>query len=339
MSTRILVPELGESVNEANVIRWLKHEGQPVHTGETVVELETDKIDLQVEAERDGVLAKIEQTEGKSVKPGDVLGFIEEGTRAELPAAAPSKPTTSEKAPSPETPVPSATHRDVSADDHREQRQKMSMRRQTIARRLVEAQRSTASLTTFNEIDMSKLMQLRDRRTAGITAFFVRAAIGALKEFPVLNAEVRSDEVVLKQYFDIGIAVAADEGLVVPVIRDADRLSISALDTAIRELAQRSKEKTLSLEDLRGGTFTITNGGVFGSLLSTPILNAPQVGILGLHEIKKRPTAVDGNVEVRPMMYVALTYDHRLVDGREAVQFLVRVKDLIEDPDKMLLEA
>jgi 2-oxoglutarate dehydrogenase E2 component (dihydrolipoamide succinyltransferase) len=224
----------------------------------------------------------------------------------------------------------------------------MSKRRATIARRLVEAQRTAAMLTTFNEVDMSAIMTLRARRKEafqkthgvglGIASFFVKAAIGALKKFPQVNAEIQGDEIVLKHYYDIGMAVGAEGGLVVPVIRDADRLSFAAIELAIRDFARRAGDGTLTLEDLKGGTFTITNGGVFGSLMSTPILNPPQVGILGLHKIADRAVAADGQVVIRPMMYVALSYDHRLVDGREAVQFLVAIKEFIEDPAAMVLE-
>jgi 2-oxoglutarate dehydrogenase E2 component (dihydrolipoamide succinyltransferase) len=224
----------------------------------------------------------------------------------------------------------------------------MTKRRATIARRLVEAQRTAAMLTTFNEIDMTALMSLRQRRKEafakqhgvglGIASFFVKAIIAALRQFPALNAEIQGDEIVYKRYFDIGMAVGAEGGLVVPVIRDADTMSFAQVEGAIRDFAARAGNGTLTLEDLTGGTFTITNGGVFGSLLSTPILNPPQVGILGLHKIQDRPMAVDGQVVVRPMMYVALTYDHRIVDGAEAVQFLVRVKELVEDPGALLLD-
>ena len=225
----------------------------------------------------------------------------------------------------------------------------MTRRRLTIARRLVEAQHAAAMLTTFNEVDMTEVMALRERRKQafkdrygvglGIASFFVKAAVGALGEFPKLNAEIQGDEIVLKRYFDIGIAVGAEGGLVVPVLRDADRMSFAGIEQGIREFAARAGDGTLTLEDLRGGTFTITNGGVFGSLLSTPILNPPQVAILGLHKIEERPIAVKGQIQVRPMMYVALSYDHRVVDGRESVQFLVRIKELVEDPAALLLEV
>jgi len=222
----------------------------------------------------------------------------------------------------------------------------MSRRRQTIARRLVEAQQTAAMLTTFNEIDMSAVMELRKRRREGFKerygvdlgfmSFFVKACIGALKAFPNVNAEIQGDEIVLKHYYDIGVAIGAEEGLVVPVIRDADRMNFAGIEKAIRAFVEKTKNGTLNLEDLRGGTFTITNGGVYGSLMSTPILNPPQVGILGMHAIKDRPVVVDNQMVIRPMMYVALSYDHRMVDGREAVQFLVRVKELVEDPEALL---
>jgi 2-oxoglutarate dehydrogenase E2 component (dihydrolipoamide succinyltransferase) len=225
----------------------------------------------------------------------------------------------------------------------------MSRRRRTIAQRLVEAQHTAAMLTTFNEIDMGGVMELREKRkttfkekhgvSLGITSFFVKAAIGALRDFPRLNAELQGDEIVLKKYYDIGIAVGAAEGLVVPVLRDADRMPFAEIEKEIKKFAQQSEDGTLALEDLRGGTFTITNGGVFGSMLSTPILNMPQVGILGLHKIEQRPVALNGQVVIRPMMYVAVSYDHRVVDGRESVQFLVRIKELIEDPANLLLEG
>lgn len=225
----------------------------------------------------------------------------------------------------------------------------MSRRRQTIARRLVEAQQTAAMLTTFNEIDMSAVMEIRKRRKdtfkerhgvgLGFMSFFTRAAIGALKAFPLLNAEIQGDEIVVKHYYDIGIAVGAEEGLVVPVLRDADRKGFAQIEREIADLAKRARDGSLSIADLQGGTFTLTNGGIFGSLMSTPILNTPQVGILGMHKIQERPVVLDGQVVVRPMMYVALSYDHRIVDGSEAVRFLVRVKELVEDPETLLLEG
>ncbi len=275
---------------------------------------------------------------GPKVTKQDVQGFISQSQKPAPPAPAASAPKSA--APSPST---------NGSERHDEERVKMSRRRQTIARRLVEAQQTAAMLTTFNEIDMHGVMALRSRRkeafkekygvSLGLSSFFVKATIGALKAFPRLNAEIQGNEMVLKHYYDIGIAIGAKEGLVVPVLRDADRMSFAEIEKQIREYATQSNEGKLSLESLMGGTFTITNGGVFGSMMSTPILNPPQVGVLGLHGIKDRPVIVDGEITVRPMMYVALTYDHRIVDGREAVQFLVRVKDLVEDPESLLIEG
>lgn len=406
MPAKIVVPELGESVIEATVGRWLKKEGEPVSPGEVLVELETEKVDLEVGAERNGVLARIERKEGEDVRVGDVLGVIEESAKgspvtgsgmapvgvkqSDVEAAsgtAPAVPATpsarrlarehdvnlAEVPPGgdgarvrttdvehhlevasvttrPEGAVPRvAAGKAAGAELRPEERIRMSRRRQTIARRLVEAQRTAAMLTTFNEVDMSAVMELRKRHREsfkekqgiglGIVSFFVKAGIAALHVFPRLNAEVQGDEMVLKHYYDIGIAVGAKEGLVVPVLRDADRMSFAQIERAIKGFAQKAEDGKLSLDDLRGGTFTISNGGVFGSLLSTPILNPPQVGVLGLHRILERPVTRDGAIASRPMMYLALSYDHRIVDGLEAVQFLVRVKELIEDPGGLLLEG
>jgi 2-oxoglutarate dehydrogenase E2 component (dihydrolipoamide succinyltransferase) len=252
-------------------------------------------------------------------------------------AAPPARPT----APAPPTPA--------RATDAREERRPMSRRRQTIARRLVEAQQTAAMLTTFNEIDMSAVMELRKRRrdafkerhgvNLGFMSFFTRAVVGALKAFPLLNAEIQGNEIVVKHYYDIGIAVGAEEGLVVPVLRDADHKGFAAIEREIAALAGRARDGTLTISELQGGTFTITNGGIFGSLMSTPILNTPQVGILGMHTIQERPVARNGEIVIRPMMYVALSYDHRIVDGSEAVRFLVRLKELVEDPETLLLEG
>jgi 2-oxoglutarate dehydrogenase E2 component (dihydrolipoamide succinyltransferase) len=246
------------------------------------------------------------------------------------------------------TPPVSEAPRPSSAGDRTEERVRMSKRRATIARRLVEVQSTAAMLTTFNEVDMSAVMALRERHKQafkerhgiglGIASFFVKASIGALRAFPRINAEIQGDEMVLKHYYDIGVAVGASEGLVVPVLRDADRLTFAQMEQQIRDFARRAEDGSLSLADLKGGTFTITNGGVFGSLLSTPIINPPQVGILGLHAIQPRPVAVNGQVVIKAMMYVALTYDHRIVDGSEAVQFLVRIKQLVEDPGALLID-
>ena len=405
MTAKIVVPELSESVREARIARWLKHEGDPVTAGESLVELETEKVNVEVGAEWAGVLAKIERREGEDVRSGDVLGVIEDAPvhapgAADAPApppqaaaetAASSEEQASVRGPA-RAPAPMVTplarrvaeehgldlaslaglgsgaritKQDVEEyltqrstpartvggvrSDRREERVRMSLRRLTIARRLVEAQQTAAMLTTVNEVDMGALGELRQRHKEsflrqhgaglGIVSFFIRAAIAALREFPGVNAEIQGEELVLKHYYDIGVAIGAEGGLIVPVLRDADRMSIVEIEKTIQSLVQKAEQRTLSLEDLRGGTFTITNGGIFGSLLSTPILNPPQAGILGLHRIIDRPVARGGQVVIRPMMYVALTYDHRIVDGREAVQFLVRVRELIEDPEVLLLEA
>ncbi len=404
MAIKIVVPEMGESVVGATIARWLKREGERVSAGETLVELETEKVDLEVGAEKAGVLARIARREGDEVKVGEVLGEIEEGAVgaeqtlrespppsqeaagiAAQPPSAPGSTVRPQAGPSDggrrkpaevSAPVMAATQvaeepgraatppqeppgREKAAEPsqaglstaqpRREERVRLSRRRQTIARRLVEAQHAAAMLTTFNEVDMSAVMALRARHKdsfmarhgvgLGITSFFVKASIGALKAFPRLNAEIQGEEMVLKHYFDIGIAVGASEGLVVPVLRDVERMSFATIEKAIKEFGRKAEDGTLSLEDLRGGTFTVTNGGVFGSLLSTPILNPPQVGILGLHKIEERPIVRVGAVIIAPMMYVALSYDHRIVDGREAVQFLVRIKELIENPESLLLEG
>jgi 2-oxoglutarate dehydrogenase E2 component (dihydrolipoamide succinyltransferase) len=405
MPTNIVVPELGESVVEARVAKWLKNEGDQVSTGEALVELETEKIDLEVSADRPGVLAAIKHKAGDDVKVGEVLAILETGAAGAAGAgaaspdiratptarnvakqqgvkleavppsgpagrvmkndvlklarpaptapgalAAPSVPAATRAPAAPAAPsAPAAARAPAAPGARSEERVRMTKRRQTIARRLVEAQHNAAMLTTFNEADMSAVMSVRERRKEafqkqhgmglGIASFFVKAVIGALRAFPQLNAEIQGDEIVLKRYYDIGMAVGAEGGLVVPVIRDADRATFAEIEHAIRDFAQRAKDGTLTLEDLKGGTFTITNGGVFGSLMSTPILNPPQVGILGLHKIQERAVAVNGQVLVRPMMYLALSYDHRIVDGREAVQFLVKIKEFVEDPAWMLIES
>jgi 2-oxoglutarate dehydrogenase E2 component (dihydrolipoamide succinyltransferase) len=398
----IVVPELGESVVEARVARWLKKAGDQVALGEALVELETEKIDLEVSADRAGVLTSIAHGEGADVKVGEVLAVLDPSKAVAAPAppaAPPAAPATAAAAAAESTPKatpaaknvarehavslaavpasgPRVTKQDVrefvaaaaapapaapppapprpapspvAAGDRAEERVRMTKRRATIARRLVEAQRTAAMLTTFNEVDMTAVMDVRARRkeafqktygvNLGLTSFFVKAVVGALKAFPALNAEIQGDEIVYKRYYDIGMAVGAEGGLVVPVLRDADRMSFAGIELGIRDFAARAGNGSLTLEDLKGGTFTITNGGVFGSMMSTPILNPPQVGILGLHKIADRAVAVNGQVVVRPMMYLALSYDHRIVDGREAVQFLVKIKDYIEDPAWLLVEG
>jgi 2-oxoglutarate dehydrogenase E2 component (dihydrolipoamide succinyltransferase) len=441
MTTQIVVPEMGESVLEATVARWLKKEGDPVNVGDVLVELETDKVNLEVGAKSAGVLAKVNVPEGSDVKVGDVLGTIDEKQSVAAPTEAPkAEKEEPEKKLEPQpmprdgrepqrqavpqlTPVAARLARENNVDisqlsgtgtqgrvtktdveqfiqgqgkapetvqqaqpeqgrreaepepsvreeeitekpesvirpqsetagstppsQRPEERVRMSRRRRTIAQRLLEAHQGTAMLTTFNEIDMSAVMDLRKRRNEefqkrysiklGFMSFFVKAAVAALKAFPRLNAEIQGDEIVLKHHYDIGMAIGAEEGLVVPVIRDAHQLSFAEIEKRIKDLVEKSQQGKLSIEDLRGGTFTITNGGVFGSLLSTPILNPPEVGILGLHKIEERPIALNGQVVIRPMMYVALSYDHRIVDGREAVQFLVHIKQLLEDPAWMLV--
>jgi len=419
MTANILVPEVGESIVDARVARWLKKAGDSVSAGEPLVELETDKVDVEVAAPKSGVLQSIAHADGADVKIGDVLGVIEtdastksevRSQKSEVKAEVGSKeaesksevasPKTEVKPPTPGKPevrsqrpeisaTPSArrlareqgvplgnvmpsgprvTRSDVARaaageksapnvdarpstapeGSRAETRQRMSRRRATIARRLVEAQRVAALLTTFNEVDMSAVMAVRERQKEafkakhgvglGIASFFIKAAVAALGEFPRLNAEISGDEIVLKHYYDIGVAVGAADGLVVPVIRDADKLSFAEIEQRIRDFAARAGNGTLTLDDLKGGTFSVTNGGIYGSLMSTPIVNPPQVAILGLHAIKQRPIGVDGQVVLRPMMYTALTYDHRIVDGAEAVRFLVRVKELVEDPSVLLIE-
>jgi 2-oxoglutarate dehydrogenase E2 component (dihydrolipoamide succinyltransferase) len=399
MSIEIKVPEMGESVVEATVGEWLKKEGDSITLGDVLVELETDKVDVEVGAESSGVLSKIVVSSGDDVQVGDVLAIIDPNGRPTTAARAPdttapdanekitpvaqrmaseegvdvtkvkgsgpggkvtkndvaallqsAKPVSQAARPAEtQTRKPEAPPAPSSARDPREERVKLSRRRRTIAARLVDVQQTAAMLTTFNEIDMRAVMELRKRRQdafvqrhgvkVGFTSFFVKATVGALKAFPRLNAEIEGDEMILKNYYDIGIAVGAEEGLVVPVLRDADRMSFAEIEQQTKAFAQKSQDGSLTLADLRGGTFTITNGGVFGSMLSTPILNPPQVGILGLHNIVDRPIALNGEVAIRPIMYAALTYDHRIVDGREAVQFLVRVKELIEDPESLLVEG
>ncbi len=412
MSVNLVVPELGESVVEATVGQWRKAEGDQVSAGEVVVELETDKVDLEVGAPQGGVLAGIMHKEGVTVRIGDVLGVIEESAgvptaetkkaetasvpgiekrngeaaappaaaAAELPRATPSarrlalekgvdiskvKPAVAEApitprdvegfAPGvkagkdPAAPSVAAAPAQLPEMARREERVRMSRRRLTIATRLAEAVHAAAMVTTFNDVDMTSVMALRLRHKEsfksrfgaglGIVSFFVKASIAALRAFPRLNAEIQGDEIVLKHYYDIGVAVGASDGLVVPVLRDADRMSFGALEQAIKTFARKAEEGSLNLEDLRGGTFTISNGGVFGSLLSTPILNPPQVGILGLHRIEERPVNFGGEVRIRPMMYLALSYDHRIVDGLEAVRFLKHIKGLVEDPESLFLEA
>ncbi|MGH3087822.1 MAG: 2-oxoglutarate dehydrogenase complex dihydrolipoyllysine-residue succinyltransferase [Rubrobacteraceae bacterium] len=419
----IYVPELGESVADATVGQWLKKEGEAVKSGEPLVELETDKINFEVEAEQDGVLESITKEEGETVGVGDVIGSIGEGD-----GAAPAEEEPEQEQPEQERPEAEAEPAEApeETDGHRgeegfraspsvrrlaeeyeielssisgsgaggritredversirekdrpsapapeedgkqrqpapqpaasangradlEERVRVSRRRQTIAQRLVESQQTAAMLTTFNEVDMTAVMELRKRRKdefqertgarLGFMSFFTKASVAALKSSPKVNAELQGNELVLKKYYDIGVAVSTDEGLVVPVLRDANNKSFAEIETGIVDLATKARDGKLTLEDLTGGTFTITNGGIFGSLLSTPILTMPQVAILGMHKIQERPMVVEGEIKARPMMYVALSYDHRVIDGAEAVGFLVKIKELIEDPESLLLEG
>ncbi len=403
----IMTPALGESVSEATVARWTKKPGESVRKDEILVELETDKVSLEVAAPADGVLESISAEEGATVEPGAVLGRVREGAAASSPAAAPAPPAPKvakpAPAPAPAAPAPAAaasaapvlapsaqriategrldpaaiagtgkggrvTKADALAalearaaapppapapaaprEAHaREERIRMTRLRQTIARRLKEAQQTAAMLTTFNEVDMSAVMALRNtykdafEKTHGVKlgfmGFFVRACIHALKSVPEVNAEIDGQDLIYKNHYDIGVAVGTERGLVVPVVRDADLLSLAGIEKAIGDLGKKARDGALALDDLQGCTFTISNGGVYGSLMSTPILNAPQSGILGMHKIQERPMAVNGQVVIRPMMYLALSYDHRVVDGQGAVTFLVRVKEAIEDPQRLLLD-
>jgi 2-oxoglutarate dehydrogenase E2 component (dihydrolipoamide succinyltransferase) len=412
MPTEIRVPQMGESVTEGVIAQWLKSEGDRVSADEPVVEVETDKITVEVPSPAAGILRKQAVGEGDTVAVGDVLGEIDDGPaeRAEEPAAAPER----EAAPAPAAApaehrgngepaaVPSAraearragidittvqgTGRGgrilkedvIRAKQDRteeappeparetrarpatppaepkprgpselEERRPMTPLRRRVAQRLVESQQTAAILTTFQEVDMSAVVALRKKYRdsfverhgvkLGFMSFFVKAAIEALQAFPAVNAEIDESDVVYKYYYDIGVAVGSGKGLVVPVLRNADQLSFAEIERQIGDFGRRAQSNKLTLEDLTGGTFTISNGGVYGSMLSTPILNPPQTGILGLHNIVERPVAVDGKVEIRPVMYLALSYDHRLIDGREAVQFLIRIKQCIEDPERLLL--
>ncbi|MGE0716665.1 MAG: 2-oxoglutarate dehydrogenase complex dihydrolipoyllysine-residue succinyltransferase [Alphaproteobacteria bacterium] len=408
MATEIKVPALGESVTEATVARWLKKVGEAVKQDEPLVELETDKVTLEVNAAAAGVLAEIAAAEGATVEVGALLGTIGEAGAAAVaakPAPAAAKPAAPPPAPAAApaaAPAMSPAARKIVADQGidpaavpatgkggrvtkedvvnytekpaapapapaapsvapapappkppreagpREERVRMSRLRKRIAERLKEAQSTAAILTTFNEVDMTRVMALRERHRdvfekkhgvrLGFMSFFVKAAITALKELPAVNAEIDGDEIVYKNHYDIGVAVGTEQGLVVPVVRDADQLSFADIEKTIGALGKKARDGKLALEDLTGGTFTISNGGVYGSLMSTPILNPPQSAILGMHKTMQRPMVVGDRVEARPMMYLALSYDHRIIDGREAVTFLVRVKDCIEDPERLLFD-
>ncbi|MFD1065785.1 2-oxoglutarate dehydrogenase complex dihydrolipoyllysine-residue succinyltransferase [Oceanobacillus locisalsi] len=427
----IKIPELAESITEGTIAEWLVKEGDKVEKGDAIVELETDKVNVEVNVEFTGVISEITSGAGEDVSVGDTIGKLDENGEAgasssdgeeskeaaadekeeESPKEEPKQePKQDSSQESKEEPAAEQNNGDVIASpaarkrarelgidlsqvqtrdplgrvrpddveahnnapkqesapskpakkeepksektefDKPVERVKMTRRRQTIAKNLVEVQQNTAMLTTFNEVDLTAVMDLRKKRKdkflekngvkLGFMSFFTKAVVGALKEFPLLNAEIQDNELVLKKFYDIGIAVSTDDGLVVPVVRDADSKDFAGIEQDIVDLGTKARDNKLSLKDLQGGSFTITNGGTFGSMLSTPILNAPQVGILGMHNIIKRPVAMpDDSIEVRPMMYIALSYDHRIVDGKEAVQFLVRIKEMLEDPYDLLLEG
>jgi 2-oxoglutarate dehydrogenase E2 component (dihydrolipoamide succinyltransferase) len=413
MPVEIRVPTLGESVSEATVAKWLKKVGDTVKTDEPLVELETDKVTLEVNAQASGTITEITAQQGAQVKVGALLGSIGEGGAKAAPAANANKTAAPAVAPVAAAPTPALqapaaqpqasnaaasgpgvrkmvednklnpasipasgregrlTSEDVvnymnapkaapaarapaaptgpRSRENEEQRVRMTRLRQRIAERLKEAQNTAAMLTTFNEVDMTALMAMRKQYNEnfekkhgvklGFMSLFVKACVQALKAIPAVNGEIDGEDIIYKNYYDIGVAVGTEQGLVVPVVRDADKLGFAEIEKGISALAKKARDGKLTMPDLTGGTFTITNGGIYGSLMSTPILNPPQSGILGMHKIQERPMAVNGQVVVRPMMYIALSYDHRIIDGREAVTFLVKVKECLEDPQRMLLDV
>jgi 2-oxoglutarate dehydrogenase E2 component (dihydrolipoamide succinyltransferase) len=402
--TEIRVPTLGESVTEATIGRWFKKAGDAVAVDEPLVELETDKVTIEVPAPSAGTLGEIVAKDGETVAVGALLGQIRDGAAgaAAKPAAAPAKAAAAAaaKAPSADAPLapsvrkistesgidastvpgsgkdgrvtkgdmlaaiekaasaPTPVNQPAAAvqvrapspadDAAREERVKMTRLRQTIARRLKEVQNTAAMLTTFNEVDMSHIMAMRAQykdvfekkhgSKLGFMGFFTKACVQALKDIPAVNAEIDGTDLIYKNYYHIGVAVGTDKGLVVPVVRDCDQKSIAEIEKSIADFGRRARDGQLKIDEMQGGTFTITNGGIYGSLMSTPILNAPQSGILGMHKIQDRPVAIDGKIEIRPMMYLALSYDHRVIDGKEAVTFLVRVKESLEDPARLVLD-
>ncbi|MGL4440064.1 MAG: 2-oxoglutarate dehydrogenase complex dihydrolipoyllysine-residue succinyltransferase [Bosea sp. (in: a-proteobacteria)] len=406
MATEIRVPTLGESVTEATIGKWFKKPGDAIKADEPLVELETDKVTLEVNAPSAGVLGEIVAKEGETVGVAALLGMITAGGAGAAPAAAPkaeapkaaasapaiaavaaarsadSGPAVSRLAaesginpasvpatgkdgrvtkgdmlaaianPAPvaaPAPAPIAVRAPIALDDaSREERVKMTKLRQTIARRLKEAQTNAAMLTTFNEVDMTNVMALRNQYKElfekkhgvklGFMGFFVKACVQALKELPAVNGEIDGTDIIYKNYYHIGVAVGTEKGLVVPVVREADNLGIAGIEKTITDFGKRARDGALKIDEMQGGTFTISNGGVYGSLMSTPILNAPQSAILGMHKIQERPMVVGGQIVVRPMMYLALSYDHRIVDGKEAVTFLVRVKESLEDPARLVMD-
>ena len=401
MSIEIKVPEMGESIVEATVGEWIKSEGDLIEAGETILELETEKVNLEVTAPAAGQLEKVNISEGEIVNVGAVLGTInpdvvsgetnsENGNKESknTPIKKPEEEAINDninitplaknladknkidistikgsgrsgkitvddineklntKTTIPETNNPVTPS--ITSTESLETRKRITKRRETIAKRLKEAHLNTVMTTTYNEVDMTEIMKIRSKYKEsfreqkgvglGFMSFFVKSVVQSLIDFPNLNSEMGENEIIMKNYYNIGIAVASDEGLVVPVLKNANNLSFSGIESGIVDMVKKTQSKTLTIDDLSGGTFTITNGGTFGSMFSTPIINPPQVGILGMHAIKKKPVVINDEIVIRPMMYLALTYDHRLVDGGEAVQFLVRIKDFIEDPQKLLIE-
>ena len=353
----VVVPVLGESVVEATVSKWIKKQGDYVEVDDPIIELETDKVTLEVPASVSGILENTMVSEGDTVEVGAVLGTIVAGEKPinnkEAPKDLKSKNDNKEK-----TEVSNIEDRPVNnvvetsrgeTNVNLEERIPMSRLRQAIARRLKEAQNTAAMLTTYNEVDMSALMEMRknyqesfEKKNGvrlGYMSFFVKASIDALNQFPAVNAEIDGNDIIYKNYYNIGVAVGTSQGLVVPVLKNADKMSFGETELNIAEFGKKAKDGSLAISDMAGGTFTISNGGVYGSLMSSPILNPPQSGILGMHKIQKRPVAIDDKIEIRPMMYLALSYDHRIIDGREAVSFLVRIKEIIEDPRRLVVGA
>ena len=353
----VLVPVLGESVVEATVSKWIKKKGDYVEVDDPIVELETDKVTLEVPASITGILENIVVSEGDTVDVGALLGTIIAGEKqdkkekvseeVEVKDVEKEKPITNKLEVKSNNQVTENSRNEDNVN--LEERIPMSRLRQAIARRLKEAQNTAAMLTTYNEVDMSALMEMRknyqesfEKKNGvrlGYMSFFVKASIDALSEFPAVNAEIDGNDIIYKNYYNIGVAVGTSQGLVVPVLKNADKMSFGETEATIAEFGKRAKEGNLAMSDMAGGTFTISNGGVYGSLMSSPILNPPQSGILGMHKIQKRQVAIGDNIEIRPMMYLALSYDHRIIDGREAVSFLVRIKEIIEDPRRLVVGA
>ena len=353
----VLVPVLGESVVEATVSKWIKKQGEFVEVDDPIVELETDKVTLEVPAATSGILDNLTVSEGDTVEVGALLGIIIAGQKSDETLA--HAPKQEDNKIDEQVSVPEKVESKISSNKsdvieeavnkNLEERVPMSRLRQAIARRLKEAQNTAAMLTTYNEVDMSALMEMRNNYQdsfekkngvrLGYMSFFVKASIDALSQFPAVNAEIDNNDIIYKNYYNIGVAVGTSQGLVVPVLKNADKMSFGETEIAIADFGKKAKDGSLGISDMAGGTFTISNGGVYGSLMSSPILNPPQSGILGMHKIQKRPVAIGDNIEIRPMMYLALSYDHRIIDGREAVSFLVRIKEIIEDPRRLVVGA